>query len=116
MSQRYILEEIVTKGWLHVWDVDLDLDKRLFCAGRHPKPLWKPEFCVFRTGDCILNFSQTEQTDSDQNDQTQVSRLDGGREHFHKRWGYNLLDIITENTELLTSHIDELDTIDLTDK
>ncbi|KAH9498955.1 hypothetical protein Btru_004043 [Bulinus truncatus] len=101
-----VYSEIV-EGWLHVWDVDHDLERRLFSAGRHPVPKWEPRFCVLTIEDCLLTFSKTEQTDSDQNDKVKLFRLDGGREHFHRRWGYNLLDIIAENAVLHCTDTDE---------
>ncbi|XP_035827397.1 uncharacterized protein LOC101849787 isoform X2 [Aplysia californica] len=98
------LDANIVEGWLNVWEIDHELENHVFGAGRYPTPRWEPHFCVLTSDASKIEFLKSEQ-ERVEDEKTEVScgctrvRLDGGREHFERRWGYKTLAVLREDTQ-----------------
>ncbi|ESO98890.1 hypothetical protein LOTGIDRAFT_158846 [Lottia gigantea] len=86
------------EGWLNVWDLDSHLEYRLFSDGNQPTPNWEAKYMVLLTDISSLSCHDSEESANQIRYQTYPRlRLDGGKEEFDKRWGYETLESIKEN-------------------
>ncbi|XP_050417640.1 ras GTPase-activating protein nGAP isoform X4 [Patella vulgata] len=86
------------EGWLNIWEVDHHQECRLFYDGIQPSPVWEAKFVVLQTDICSLTSHNTEESANHMRYQSYPRlRLDGGKEEFDKRWGYETLECIKEN-------------------
>ncbi|KAK6167266.1 hypothetical protein SNE40_021339 [Patella caerulea] len=86
------------EGWLNIWEVDHHQECRLFYDGIQPSPVWEAKFVVLQTDISSLTSHNTEESANHMRYQSYPRlRLDGGKEEFDKRWGYETLECIKEN-------------------
>ncbi|XP_053381615.1 ras GTPase-activating protein nGAP-like isoform X5 [Mercenaria mercenaria] len=87
-------------GWLNIWDVHGDSIQRHLTDGRVPQPKFEPFFCVLRQDLKTLQCHRSEEETEDFPGLVRlpVVRLDEGKRQFDRRWGYETLECIKENS------------------
>ncbi|XP_046331942.1 ras GTPase-activating protein nGAP-like isoform X6 [Haliotis rufescens] len=87
------------EGWLNVWELDHDFERRVFGDGHQPLPQWEPFFCVILQDIGSLTLHLREEFAEERSGFRPLRRirLDGGKPEFDKRWGYETLESIKEN-------------------
>ncbi|XP_064648830.1 uncharacterized protein LOC135501040 [Lineus longissimus] len=86
------------EGWINVWDADPTLSATLFNDGKRPVAIWEPHFCVIWQDDNSFTQYRTEKEADQYRSSTNLNhiRLDGGKQEFDQRWGYEPLESIKE--------------------
>ncbi|XP_067661735.1 ras GTPase-activating protein nGAP-like isoform X2 [Haliotis asinina] len=87
------------EGWLNVWELDHDFERRVFADGHQPLPQWEPYFSVILQDIGSLTLHKREEFAEERSGFRPLRRirLDGGKPEFDKRWGYETLESIKEN-------------------